>query len=370
MPNYKQKAALLLAEADIKINGSRPWDMIVHDERLYKRVFAEGSLGLGEAYMDGWWDTPKLDEFFTHLLSAQLDQKVRSFTFFLPWLAAKFFNLQSPARAFQVAQKHYDIGNDLYQKMLDSSLTYTCADWENVSNLEEAQQAKLATICQKLDLKPGLTILDIGCGWGGLAKYAAENYGVKVVGITVSKEQLALAKERCAGLPIELRLEDYRKTQGSFDRIVSIEMFEAVGYKNFRTYMQVVSRLLKDDGLFLLHTIGGNASVIQTDDWIDRYIFPNGMLPSIKQIGEATENLLVMEDWRNNGADYDKTLMAWHENFIKAWPELSQKYSPRFKRMWEYYLLCCAGSFRARKNQLWQIVFSKKGLPGGYKAVH
>lgn len=368
----KEKSQKILTAANIRINGNRPWDMIVHDERLYRKVLTQGSLGLGESYMDGWWDAEHLDEFFTKILRFRLNNRTSRTKKILLGIASFLFNRQSLKRAFEVNKRHYDIGNDLYVAMLDKRLTYTCGYWDNqplATNLNEAQENKLDLTCRKLNLKPGQKILDIGCGWGSFAKYAAEKYGVSVVGITLSKEQATLARELCADLPVEILLLDYRKITGLYDHIVSIGMFEAVGYKNFRTYMKIVNQHLKDDGLFLLHTIGGNESAISGDPWIDKYIFPNGMMPSIKQIGEAIEGFFVMEDWHNFGLDYDKTLMAWYHNFNAHWPELKQKYDKRFFRMWNYYLLISAASFRARDNQLWQIVLSKNGVNSGYRSV-
>jgi cyclopropane-fatty-acyl-phospholipid synthase len=368
MTTLEQQAQKLLEKAGVGLNGNNPWDIRVHNKNFFKRVLKQGSLGMGESYMDGWWDTQSLDEFFRRICVAY-PHKSPLKTPFLLKLASQFLNRQSKKRAFQVGEEHYNIGNDVFQAMLDKRLTYTCGYWKNATTLDEAQEAKLDLICRKLNLQPGQKILDIGCGWGSLLKYAAEKYGVEGVGITVSKEQVELARELCQGLPIEIRLEDYRDTQGQFDHIVSVGMFEHVGYKNYRTYMETAHRLLKENGLFLLHSIGSNYSTTQVDPWIEKYIFPNGMLPSIKQIGESVEDLFVMEDWHNFGADYDKTLMAWHQNFIQAWSELSSHYSERFKRMWEYYLLSCAGLFRARKAQLWQIVLSKNGIPGGYQSI-
>lgn len=366
----KEEIGRILGKAGVKINGSRPFDILVHDERLYGRVLSQGSLGLGEAYVDGWWDAKRLDEFFCRILGAQLDRKVRV----TPAVIAAYFkahltNLQRRSKAFEVGEAHYDIGNDLYSAMLDKRLTYTCAYWKDAKNLDEAQEAKLDLACRKIGLRRGMKVLDIGCGWGSFAGYAAKKYGVKVLGITVSKDQVRLGKELSKGLPVTIRLQDYRDVRGKFDRIVSLGMFEHVGAKNYRTYMETASRCLKDDGLFLLHTIGGNRSVRFTDPWISKYIFPNSMLPSITQIGRAIEGLFVMEDWHNFSADYDKTLMAWHSNFTSAWPDLQERYGERFFRMWTYYLLSCAGSFRARKNQLWQVVLSKHGVPGGYESI-
>jgi cyclopropane-fatty-acyl-phospholipid synthase len=322
---------------------------------------AGGSLAAGEAFMDGWWDVPALDQFFCKLLNADLERELKNWKMIWPILRAKLQNQQSPTKSWKVGQHHYDIGNPLYQLMLDPYMCYSCGFWKAAENLDQAQIAKLERCCQKLKLKPGMRVLDIGCGWGGFARYATEKYGVEVVGINNSAQQIALAKELCHGLPIELTMMDYRKLRDAkgFDRIISIGMFEHVGYKNFRLFMQIVCRLLKPHGLFLLHTIGGNKPVVSTDPWIGTYIFPNSMLPSASQVARAYEGILVMEDWENFGPDYDKTLMAWHENFVQGWSEIANDYDQRFFRMWVYYLLSCAGSFRARKNQLWQIVLSK-----------
>ncbi len=366
---YKQTVQKLLKYADIKINGTRPYDIKVKDERLYKRVLEAGSLGLGESYMDGWWECKKLDEFFNKVLSAKLDKKVIGLKNVLLLLKAKGTNMQSKSRAHIVGKKHYDIGNNLYKKMLDKRMAYSCGYWKKAKNLDQAQKAKFDLICKKLNFKPGQKILDIGCGWGGFPKYAAEKYKVKVVGITISKEQVKLAKEICKGLPVEIRLQDYRKLNEKFDHIISIGMFEHVGPKNYKTFMKIVSRNLKEDGLFLLHTIGKSKGGGGGDPWIHKYIFPNGILPSPKQITNAAQGLFVLEDWHNFSADYDKTLMQWHKNFTGSWNKIKDSYDNRFYRMWTYYLLSCAGGFRSRKNQLWQIVFSKNGVPGGYKSL-
>lgn len=372
MSFLKEKAQKILASADVQINGNRSWDIIVHDERFYRRALLGGSLGLGESYMDGWWDCRQLDEFIFKIMAAKLSNKVKGSSDLVLYLASRVVNNQTKRKAFEVGRKHYDIGNDLYMAMLGGRMAYTCGYWSGnpgVTSLDEAQEAKLDLVCRKLDLRAGQKILDIGCGWGSFAKFAAEKYGVSVVGITISKEQAALATKLCRGLQVEIRVQDYRDVREKFDHIVSLGMFEHVGYKNYRTYMEIVSGLLNDGGLFLLHTIGGNHSASGTDPWIDKYIFPNGMLPSIKQIGVSIENIFVMEDWHNFGVDYDKTLMVWEENFKKNWDSFKINYSERFYRMWNYYLLSCAGSFRSRHNQLWQIVLSKNGVPGGYESV-
>jgi cyclopropane-fatty-acyl-phospholipid synthase len=366
----KTHIEVLLKKAGITINGPNDFDIVVNDERLYGRVLAGGSLALGESYMDGWWDAKRLDQFFYKIFIANLYREASfSWPALLSYLKESIINLQSPSRAFQIGQAHYDIGNDIYEAMLDRRMVYTCGYWKNAKTLDQAQEEKFDLVCRKLGLKPGDSVLDIGCGWGSFLKFACEKYGIKGVGVTVSEKQVELGRLLCKGLPIEIRLEDYRKTEGSFDHIVSLGMFEHVGTKNYRAYMQKARELLKDDGLFLLHTIGANASLFYEDPWVAKYIFPNSILPSVAEIGKSIEGLLVVEDWHNFGADYDKTLMAWFENFNKAWPKLSGVYDQRFYRMWKYYLLAFAGSFRARHLQLWQIVLTKRGVHGGYISI-
>jgi cyclopropane-fatty-acyl-phospholipid synthase len=368
MPSAKEIITKLLLDADVQVNGSRPQDIKIHNERLYSRVLSGGSLALGESYMDGWWDANSLDEFFFKILGSGLDIKVVGLkNVIFPYLKAKLLNRQK-TYAHHIGAWHYDIGNELYSKMLDKNMQYSCGYWKKAQDLDHAQEDKMDLICRKLELTKGETLLDIGCGWGGLLKYAAEKYGIKGVGITVSKEQAAYARKSCEGLPVEIKIEDYRKVSGLFDKIVSVGMIEHVGFKNYKDYMKIVHRCLKDNGIFLLHTIGSNKTTKGAGDpWIDRYIFPDGKLPSIAQLTQASEKLFVMEDWHNFGAYYDKTLIAWRENFIKSWPELKNRYDERFYRMWIYYLSCCAGSFRTRYIQLWQIVYTKKGLIGGYE---
>jgi cyclopropane-fatty-acyl-phospholipid synthase len=218
-------------------------------------------------------------------------------------------------------------------------------------------------ICQKLGLAPGMTLLELGCGFGGFARYAAQKYQVSVTGYTVSEKQAHFGREYCKGLPVEIRLEDYRNASGTYDRILSIGLMEHVGYKNYRTYMELTHRLLKEDGIAFVHTIGGNVTSAICNPWTAKYIFPNSVLPSIAALGNAMEGLFVMEDWHNFGEDYDKTLMAWHRNFTAAWHRLKDRYGDRFYRMWEYYLLSCAGAFRSRTLQLWQIVLTRPGCP-------
>jgi cyclopropane-fatty-acyl-phospholipid synthase len=352
----------LLRQTGIAIGGPNPWDIQVHDRRFYRRVVGDRNLGLGESYMDGWWDCARIDEMICRLLRGGLEEKVRGNPgYLLRLLPAVLFNLQSRARAHIIARRHYDLGNDLFFAFLDSCKQYSCGYFQDTDHLDQAQQNKLDLIGRKLNLTASDHLLDIGCGWGGLARYAAERFGCTVTAVNISREQLGFAREFCKGLPVRFQDRDYRAIQGRFDKVVSVGMFEHVGSKNYRTFMRVVRRCLKSDGIFLLHTIGGNISCTGCDPWITRYIFPNGMLPSTAQIARAVEGLFVVEDWHNLGPHYDRTLMAWNANFQKAWPTLSGKFDERFKRMWEYYLLSCAGAFRARNIQAWQIVMTPYG---------
>ncbi len=362
----------LVAQAGVRFNGDSPWDIQVHDETVYRRILTQGSLGFGEAYMEGLWDCHDLAELFHRLLRADIDEKLGGWVrirLLGEILRHRLFNLQSTSRAFQVGEQHYDIGNDVFEAMLDPTMSYSCGYWHQADNLEQAQLNKLDLICRKLELRPGERLLEIGCGWGGLAQHAASHYGVEVVGVTVSREQLQLAQQRCSGLPVRFELMDYRELDGRFDKIVSVGMFEHVGAKNYPAYFDTASRLLGDEGLFLLHTIGSHKTFTTVDPWIDRYIFPNGKLPSARELADVLEGRFLIEDWHNFGPDYDRTLTAWWARFEHAWPGLEAKYGERFHRMWKYYLLSCAGFFRSRQGQLWQLVLSKRGRSGTYRSV-
>jgi cyclopropane-fatty-acyl-phospholipid synthase len=366
---YERALSELLGAADVRLNGSRPWDIRVNDERLFQRVLGHGSLGAGEAYMDGWWDCDQLDEMLTRVLRSNIEEHLRSPRAVKLALSARLFNKQSSRRAYIVGEKHYDLGDDLYELMLDPRMIYSCAYFERAAQLNDAQEAKLDLVARKIRAQAGMRILDIGCGWGGAAQFMAQRYGAAVTGVTVSRNQLQTARKRCAGLDVDIRLEDYRSLTGSFDAIYSLGMFEHVGVRNYRTYLAKARELLPPDGLFLLHTIGNNQSSVATDPWIDKYIFPNGQLPALAQISKAAEGLWVIEDFHSFGVYYDRTLLAWSENFERAWPTLSARYSERFRRMWHFWLMSSAASFRARKTQLWQIVLSPSGVAGGYRAV-
>ncbi|TGK12142.1 cyclopropane fatty acyl phospholipid synthase [Leptospira fletcheri] len=365
----RKKVETLFSAAGVSFVGNSPWDLKIKNDSFYERVAAKGSLGFGEAYMDGWFESEKLDQTIYKVVKAGLERKGgKSWRDLLLFVLSRLINQQDGNRAFEVGERHYDIGNDLFREMLDPELVYSCAYWKKAKNLAEAQINKLDLICRKIKLKPGMKVLDIGCGWGGFARYAAKHYGAKIVGISVSKEQLSLAKDLSKGFDIEYRLQDYRAVNEPFDRIVSVGQMEHVGFKNYTTYMKIAYRCLKDGGLFLLHTIGSNNTSRVGDAWIEKYIFPNSLLPSSAQLTKAAEKLFVLEDLQNFGSYYDQTLMAWYNNFEKSWKKLGNKYGERFYRMWKFYLLACAGAFRARKLQLWQLVFSKE-MEGVYEGV-
>jgi len=363
----REKVTALLASAGVEIGGERPWDMTVHDERLFDRVMAEGSLGAGEAWMDGWWDVEQLDEFFHRLLKARLDRKVRSPAVLGQVLLSKLGNMQSRRRSRRVAEQHYDLSNRLYEAMLGPTMQYTCAYYGpegGEMTLDEAQRAKLSLIARKLHLEPGMKVLELGGGFGELARFLAAEHGCEVVSYNISKRQVEYARKLCDGLPVEIREQDYRDAageSGQYDRVVSIGLMEHVGPKNYRGFFDLARARLKPGGLALVHTIGGNVSRTGVDPWIARYIFPCGQIPAAAQLTSAMEDRFVLEDWHNFGPDYDRTLMGWDANFRAAWPELkeSEGLDERFYRMWRYYLLSCAGAFRARGLNLWQMVLSR-----------
>lgn len=368
----------LLALADIavvsEVSTARPWDVRVCDQRLGARLRREGLVGLGDAYVDGWWDCEALDQFFDRALGAELPAHLSAHPRVVAdWLSQKLRNLQDRRHARSNVEKHYNLGNDVFEAMLDPSMQYTCGYWRTAADLDQAQEDKLDLICRKLGLRRGMTLLDLGCGWGGLARFAAERYGVSVVGVNLSTEQINYARDRCRGLPVEFRLHDYRDTRGTFDRVASIGMFEHVGPKNHRAAMRVVHRCLADDGLALVHFIATRDSFPNRTHsevaWIAKHIFPGLVLPSLGQIGGAIDHLMVLEDLHNFGAHYDPTLMAWVAKFDRSWPTIRDKYGERFYRTWRYYLLSAAGAFRARAYQVWQLVLSKHGVRGGYESI-
>jgi cyclopropane-fatty-acyl-phospholipid synthase len=350
---------------------------------MFRRVMHHGSWGLGESYLDGDWDCDALDELM-HRLMRQEERLLGEHRWALPVMALRdgmralhhrLVNRQTRRRAYAVGEHHYDAGNALFERMLDPLMQYSCAYWGRATTLEAAQRDKVALVAAKLQLQPGQRVLDIGCGWGGLAATLAQQYGVTVTGLTVSREQQAWAQRRREDLPVTIELADWREHQPAhpYDRIVSVGMFEHVGPHNHRAFLQRARQWLAPDGLFLLHTIGLHRTTATTDAWIDRHIFPNGKLPSARELTRAAEGVFLIEDWHNFGSDYDRTLMAWHERLERAWPALSaaepDRYTARHRRMWRYYLLSCAGFFRSRQGQLWQLVLAGPERPQAYRSV-
>jgi len=402
--NAERNLTELLALADIQMSEeepSRPWDMQIHNPDFYDRAIRGGTLAVGRSYMEGWWDSEDLTEFFTKVLNARLED--RGIKALLNAFMAGGLNEEGKATArmmynawrhnpqddhgsLEVGTTHYDAGNDLFQKMLGESITYTCGYWqkseqglwEKAKTLEEAQYHKLDMICKKLDLQKGDKVLDIGCGFGSFAKFAAENYGVKVVGITISKEQLAFAREYCEGLDVEFVFHDYLNPNkppelAEFDKVVSIGMFEHVGSKNYGNYFQFVDEHLKQGGISLLHTIGSDKESNLVEPWIATYIFPNSNLPTERQIRKARPGHFVEQDFHDFGqGNYDPTLKEWHKNLMAAWDGLSagnEKYNEEFRRMFEYYLNGSEALFKSGKGHLYQFVFSKGDLKTPYQII-
>ncbi|MDA9865555.1 cyclopropane fatty acyl phospholipid synthase [bacterium] len=376
MMNPRTKIQSLFDHAGITLDGDASHDIAIHDERALEAWISNQTLGFGESFMKGWWSSKQLDETIFRLVSnRQSILSAAGFDFPLAWFALKtrFTNRQSVSRSKTVGLKHYDLGNHLFETMLDPYMQYSCGYWERgATELDQAQTDKLRLIGDKLMLSDNMRVLDIGCGWGGLADFLSREFNVQVVGITISSEQQKYAQKRFGSDRVKFLLEDYRKFNDKpFDRIVSVGMLEHVGYKNYKSYFQTVFRLLQNDGLALIHSIGDSVTDTKADPWLDRYIFPNGMLPSMAQIAKAIPEPYVIEDWHNFGTNYDKTLMAWHARFQQAWPELKTELEldENFRLMWEYYLLASAGNFRSRKSaQLWQFVLGKSGRLGGYVA--
>ena len=351
----------LARQAGIAIGGSAPWDVQIRDERVYARALRDGTLGVGEAYVEGWWDCQAIDQMIERLVRTRADEVLQeSWVLVANAVRARVFNLQV-ARAFEVGERHYYIGNDLYEAMLGERLVYTCGYWKDADTLDAAQRAKLDLVCRKIGARPGMRILDLGCGWAGFASFVAEHYGASVVGYTVSREQQAWAQERYSTLPIEIRLADYREATGSYDAVVSIGLMEHVGPKNHRGYMELAARCLAPGGRVFIHTITGIAPRTQIDPWYQKYIFPNAVIPTLGQLATAMDGLLVIEDAHNIGEHYDRTLMAWWTNFERAWPSLRDRYGDAFYRMWKFYLLSSAAQFRTRRLNLMQISATATG---------
>jgi cyclopropane-fatty-acyl-phospholipid synthase len=360
----QERVGSILEVAGITVGGSQPFDIEVLNPAFYERVLKHGELAFGESYMDGWWRCDHIDQFTQKFLESRVRERLKfKPSVVLPRVLPFLLEYQSQRHTRRDVEHHYNIGNDLFERMLDRRMIYSCAYWKDAETLDQAQEDKLDLICRKLELQEGMTILDIGCGWGGFARFAAERYGAHVTGITIASEQAKLAEEVTRDLPVKIAVQDYRQVTGIFDRIVSIGMLEHVGPRNYRKFFGVCDRALAPHGIMLHHTIGANKPDRVGSPWLSKYIFPGGRLPTLSQVSRTVEGQLAIEDVQNFGPYYDKTLMAWYGNFVNSWDEIRGKYGERFYRMWELYLLLCAGAFRARHLQLYQVVI-RRAEPG------
>lgn len=361
MSMYERLVLSVAERAGVTVGPDSASDVRILNPAFYREITRGGSLGAGESYMAGHWECDNLPALIGKIADVPIPLLSR-FPRALLHLSSALLNKGRRSRAFEVGEKHYDSREDVYEAMLDPYRQYSCGYWKEADDLAGAQRAKMDLICRKLHLEPGMRVLDVGCGWGGLARYMAENHGAIVDGVSVSRDQVAFAREFCKGLPVAFHLRDYRDMRGfgQFDRVVSVGMFEHVGPKNYRTFMEIAHHALRSGGLFLLHSIGALTKQAAADPWINKYIFPNGCLPSLSLVAKASQGLFVEEDFQNFGPYYARTLQAWHDNFMRAWPRLREHYSNEFRRMWEFYLLTCKGGFESRRLQLWQFVFSKK----------
>ena len=359
-----------LQQAGVCVGGGNPWDPVVHDPGFYARVARDGMLGLGDAYVDGWWDCADLPELFSRAIRGGLWERAsRARPALVKRVKDAVLNRQSPGRAVRNVAAHYVRRNDLVLGMLDPWRAYSCAFFRDPADpaegLDAAQERKLGLVCDKLGLAPGHRFADVGCGWGSLLGFAAERRGVRGVGLTPAGTQAAYVRERYG---LTVREQDYRQMTGTYDRVASVGMFEHVGRKNYRAYMEVVARCLAADGLFLLHCFGRPAAgVPPLDPWLDRHVFPGGCLPTLDQVHAAADGVLEAVHQDEWGRHYDPTLLAWAGNFEREAERtgLKQRDGPTY-RMWRYYLYTCAGAFRSGDVALWQVVFRKRRGPVVY----
>ena len=359
--------AQLLASADIHLNGSRPWDIQINHPQMLTRLLKQGGLGLGDSYMDGWWECQAIDLMLERAMRGRLHEQLQTPRAWWESFKGHLRHSDSEGPSRIVGRMHYQVGNPVYQAMFDPYMTHSCAYWvDGAQTLEEAQLANLEMICRKLQLKPGMRVLDLGCGWGSFMRYATERYGVSVLGLTHSDEQLKLGQQLARSLPMQFELTDYRQcnpeSKSRFDRIVSIGLFDQLGQKDFSAFFQTAKRSLKDDGWMLLQTQGKSPNSGLLDGWDDKHIHAPGYVPRLDEVTQASEAHFVVEDVHNFGADYDRTLQHWHQRFEMAWPQLRLSHDERFYRMWRFHLLSSAASFRTRHKQMWQLVLSPKGL--------
>ena len=368
--NSEEKLKLILKKhCNITINGNNPQDIIVTNNKFYNMALTNGELGVSESYMYGYWYSNDLYSTIYQLCSNYKSISYYDFNIndVLSILSRKIFNQQTISRALVDVQSHYDIGNDLYTRMLDKNMQYTCGFWQDTNDLDTAQLQKMKIIGQKLNLKPGDTLLDIGCGWGYLINYLSKEYNVKGLGITLSEEQLSYAKNEFKNNEnVDYKLMDYRNIPKNmkFNKIVSFGMLEHVGVKNYNDYFNIVYDHLENNGLALIHTIGRQSNITNaqaTSDFIDKYIFPGSYIPCWEELSPIVSRKFFIHDWHNFGQYYNKTLLAWHKIINSKWNEIPN-YNEEFKKMWNFYLISSAVSFELCHLKLWQILISKDCL--------
>lgn len=350
----------LLARAGVKVDGKEPWDIQVADQRFFRTVLTQGSLGLGEAYLRGWWTCNDLEELSYRLIRSGLYKT--SLLLPQPVLANLLhatINQQSKEKSLRVAVQHYSLGNDVFLDFLGRHHLYSCGYFKDTDDLDVAQRQKLEKVCRLLDLRPGDRVLDVGGGWGEFARYAATQHGCEVTSINIADEQIKFAREYCKDASVEIRRCDYRDVTGRFDKIVVMAMLTHVGYKNYRGFMEVMDRCLEPGGLMLVESVGGHKSRKDCEPWINRYIFPGGVVPSLEQFDRAVAGLFARKALDEFGSSYVHTLRAWHRNFVQAWPAHRSRYDDRMRLMFEYFFLTVAGAFRAGYLLHWHLLFQK-----------
>ena len=328
----------VFAASDIAIDGSKPWDIRVTDNRFFRAVVTQGSLGLGEAYMNGWWKCEDLEELAYRLMRSG----IYKISLWMPiYLVANIhdaaINQQSKEKSLRVAERHYAMGNDIFLSFLGKYKNYSCGYFSDTDNLDQAQLQKLEKICRLLDLKPGDRVLDVGGGWGEFARYAATKYGCYVTSVNITDEQIKFAVEYCKGTSVDIRKCDYRDITGRYDKIAVIAMLTHVGPKNYRKFMEVADRCLEPGGMMLIESVGGHKSRKNCEAWINRYIFPGGVVPSLKQFDTAMAGRFSRKETDEFGGFYVHTLRAWNRNLMQAWPDHLRKYDERVRLMFEYF---------------------------------
>ena len=347
-----------LPDATVRRFGhGAPVALRIHDRTFFRRIATRGKLGFGESYTAGEWDADDLPALFELLLRNARDAAARhAGARRVLDLRPRLRRRNGVRRARRNIAYHYDLGNELFELMLDETMTYSCAVFERSDmSLEQAQQAKYDRICDTLSLAPGDRVLEIGCGWGGFAHHAAARYGCRVTGLTISREQAHVARGRTAGLPVEIRELDYRDVEGTYDKVVSIEMLEAIGADQYGTYFETIDRVLARGGRAVVQTILVPEQRWEryrsTPDWIERYVFPGCLIPSLATLADAAarSSRLGIYGVDEIGSHYAETLRRWRENVHREIAAVRRLgYDRRFERVWDFYLSFCEAAFRTR----------------------